>query len=110
MPAGKLLTWPGTGFLGALEGLPIVLAGSLSLQPLSPVLGTDGLRAFLSLQHPPKPLSTPGCKKSLKDGTLFEFILWWSRLEQLSNLQCPLTVRCYVISKDVSMFQQLLPN
>lgn len=74
MLAGKLLTCSDMGFVGAMGALPIVTAGSVSLQPLSLVLRTHGLRAFLSLQHPPKLLNTPGCKP-LKDRTLSEFIL-----------------------------------
>lgn len=91
MLAGKLLACSDMEFPGALGDLPIMPTHSVSLQPLSPVLRPDGLRASLSLQHPPKLLNTPGCKKSLKGRTLSEFILWQSRLEQLSNLQYPLT-------------------
>jgi len=61
MLAGKLPACSDVRFSGALGGLPVLPSGSMTPQPLSPVLRTDGLRAFLVLQHPPKLLSTPGC-------------------------------------------------
>lgn len=74
--------------LGVLPIMPVV---SVSRQLFSLVLWTDILRASFSLQHPPKILNSTGSKKSLKDRTLSEFVLWYGRLEQLINLQCPLT-------------------
>lgn len=70
MLASKLLVCSDVEFPGALGHLGIMPAGSTSLQLLSPLLRTDGLRVFLNLQHPAKLLNTPGCQKSLKDRTL----------------------------------------